>query len=159
MQPSTHTASHDDAFFDSEAAKACFDASDLQQVDSFLESPKKCESKTPEFRAKVVDFARKTRPRRREVKPKGQGSGPKPNMTQAEAQAFLPPGARISKDVPNSRWLVVWRPYGTISRSWPCWGETASLAQVLKWAWEHAERVQGRRCPYDWVDSAQWRKS
>lgn len=150
VQPSVHTTSHDDAFCSTDVAKGCFDASDMPQVDNFLESSKKCESKAPGFQAKVVDLVRKTRPRYREARNKPPSGGPRPDMSQAEAQVFLPVGARNSKDVPNSRWLVVWKPFGTISRSWPCWGDVNSLAQVLKWAWDHAEKM-GRKCPHEWI--------
>lgn len=164
VRPNPHTASHDDAFFESEILQGCFDASDVKQVQQYAESTKTAETKASSFEEKLRDYHRSCRPRS-QAKAKASASvgrrlpKPAPGISQANAQAFLPPGGRLSKDAPNSRWLVVMRPHGTISRSWPCWGEVESLAKVCKWAWEHHTRLEGGACPHDWIQEARWQNS
>lgn len=161
MRPNRHTASHDDAFFQSDIVQACFDASDVKLVQEFSENSKKSELAASSFQEKVVAYHRSRKPP--SERPKAQKSTrlpkPQPGLSQADAQAYLPPGARMSRDVPNSRWLVVFKPHGTISRSWPCWGEIPALAKVCKWAWEHYSRLEQRECPHSWIAEARWQNS
>lgn len=56
-------------------------------------------------------------------------------LSQEFANSLVPPEARISKDPSNQRWLGVVRPHGTISRSWPLYGEVGSLRIGLRALW------------------------
>lgn len=163
VNPAGQTGWHDNEFFSSEAVKGCFDASDLRQVEQFGESVKKSEHGSTSFEFKLVSFHRECAKREaggRAKRPKFKRLPmPSHGVSQEEAQAFLPPGARLSRDVPNGRWLVVWKPFGSISRSWSFWGEIPSLAKVLKWAWEHYTRMEGHSCPHKWVAAAEWKNA
>ena len=77
-------------------------------------------------------------------------------LTKEWAASFLPPGAALSKDLPNRRWLGVLggergaRAF-TISRSFPLYGEQGSLRRVLQGLWLRHERCGGKACPWDFA--------
>ena len=70
------------------------------------------------------------------------------SLTHDFAMSLLPPRGRISQDAANNRWLGELRPHGTVSRSWPLYGESQALVLVASqlWAWHSA--ATGDDCPW-----------
>lgn len=71
------------------------------------------------------------------------------SLTQAYANSLAPPGCHISKDGANQRWLGCMRPHGTISRSWPLYGERVALSLVLSSLWTWHRQLTGAECPWE----------
>lgn len=63
------------------------------------------------------------------------------------ARSLMPLGAKLSKDAPDSRRLGVYKPHGSISRSWPLYREKNSLTLVLQQVWRWHEMSTGRPWP------------
>ena len=75
-----------------------------------------------------------------------------------EAEGLLPAGARLWKDTLCSRWMVVYFPFGNLSRSWRLHGDTGALWQVCAWAWwQHSEAGLGQ-CEVPLLEGVEWRQ-
>lgn len=93
VRPNQHTASHDDAFFQSDIVQSCFDASDVKLVNEFSEGAKKSETAAVAFQEKVLAYHRSQAPSTKH-KPEAKCvrlPKPQPGLSQSDAQAYLPP--------------------------------------------------------------------
>ena len=153
-----------------------FHHTDLKLVEKFVESkqteqkvaePFKVELKT--FTAKV--YSRTSQPpakkrrtstrtgtKARESKPAFMRIPPTEEsaVSQEEAQAWLPPGAKVWKDSLSCRWKVVYRPFGSLSRSWKMHGDVGSMRQVAAWAWHQSAEAGLGQSESPWLQGVTW---
>ena len=142
----------DASFFEEEAVQACVPDTELVHLEAHAEKLETAETKdfTTELKTYTRSFCTaraKAKPRAKaKARAKAKGAPSRPpayaasDISQEEAEAWMPPLCRLYKCHYNNRWLAEMLPWGRLSRSWPRVGETEALGKVLKWAWEkHTE--------------------
>ncbi len=67
---------------------------------------------------------------------------------QADAEKWLPTNYKLSKDIPNGRWLVKGL-YFTVSRSFLKYGEVRAFAVCCWESWKFQDST--KPCPHQWV--------
>jgi hypothetical protein len=165
----------EDGFWKTQEVQDMFDDSDMGIISKFTDVSVAKQSYDQEYTSKKKAYlrksvpaqaapARKKRRKASDTAAASSGSGPSTRVpanlvSEEEAAAFLPPGApfKVWKDSRGNRWQCRHPLHNTISRTWTLYGERASLAMVLKWAWEW-HRAAGHEdvCP-DWIWAAEWR--
>jgi hypothetical protein len=165
----------EEGFWKTQEVQEMFDDSDMGIVSKFTDVSAAKQSYDKEYTAKKKAYLRKSAPaqpapakkRKRKASDAvavSSGSGPSIRVpanlvSEEEAATFLPPGSafKVWKDSRGNRWQCRHPLHSTISRTWTLYGERASLAMVLKWAWEW-HRAAGHEdvCP-DWIWAAEWR--
>ena len=83
-------------------------------------------------------------PQAARVKSAAKDKGPRkkptaisPTITEAEAQAMMPPGARLWKDEWNQRWQLAYKGTRIASRSFGLYGYTEAAKLVARAAWDY----------------------
>ena len=76
---------------------------------------------------------------------------PADQLSEAEANAYMPEGSRVHKDVANNRWRASCSPGGLRSRSWPLYGEKLAFALVCDWAWQQTAPITMKENPHVWI--------
>ena len=62
-----------------------------------------------------------------------------------------PPDAKIRFDTLQSRYVGLYKPFGTVSRAIQLHGERGALDQALKQLWTWAGRCDGEVCPIEGI--------
>ena len=134
----------------------------VQEVEQHIDDSKKKEAALDEHKAAVQGWAAAVQSKKlRSAKSKGTSRGStrsvpaeavsQDRLLQEEgARSLLPPGAALSKDFANGRWLATHRG-SSRSRSWALHGEEGALRQVLQFVWNRHTQLFGEQCPYEWV--------
>lgn len=83
---------------------------------------------------------------------------PKPAdlLSEASAQSYLPDNAKVWKDGRENRWVIRFKPYGSISRSWTVYGEIGAFGRCAAWAWAQNEAAGLQPCPFPWLSQYSW---
>lgn len=149
----------------------CFDRSDCEHVEKYAETmvEKKKKKNSTSHKSmwqftKVVSDARAKALARKQRTPRAPKAAsvsdrkinPQPR-DEEPAQRFVPPFAKVWKDMRENRWVVRLKPYGSLSRSWTVYGEIGAFGRCAAWSW-HMNGMGGQgACPFPWVQEHEWR--
>lgn len=161
----------DSEFWSRDDVLECFDKGDEELVKKYKgdlldnRSGSASHKSVWAFTKKVVEAkaaaAAKARPRQKaKSAPKGARTfNPRPAdlLSEASAQAYVPGGAKVWKDGRENRWVVRYKPYGSISRSWTVYGEIGAFGRCAAWAWAMHVEAGLHPCPFPWVSKYEWR--
>lgn len=164
----------DSSFWENEEVLQTFNESDKAHINKYVDSIVK-EPKKKEFSEELWSRTQKawtttstastttTGKKKRKVDPSRNRPGREQMLVEAKciplemARQWTPPGTVLSKDAPNSRWLIKYPPFGSLSRSWALYGETTSLKCCLAWSWHVHQKATGEEIPWPWMVEIDWK--
>ena len=159
-----------------EVVQQTFQKDDLQMVEKFVESRKSEEKAALPFREELKQFtarifSRTPEPPAKKRQKKAASGSKHPEsrpafmrvppteesaISQEVAQTFFPPNAKVWKDSLSCRWKVVYKPFGSLSRSWKLHGDAGSLKQVAAWAWHQSAEAGLGKSEAQWLQGVTW---
>ena len=131
-------------FLQSPHVADAFDDGDMPCLEEFLKEDKQAKVNNARFHEEYLTKVCQSKGRK--IK-RNQVSWP-PTITVEWANSLLPPDSNIIRDTFNNRWQGHKATFGTCSRSWPLYGDQASLTMVLRQLWAWHKVSTGLECPF-----------